>query len=103
MNENKKTLEEMQTAAYTFTRNKFIAVLRWQKKQHEEPEKPIYRDLETRALSEYTTAYELYETVFDSEFMLNNEDRKNLSKTYNIALGYYEEINENNTRIVLAE
>ena len=41
MNENKKTFEEMQTAAYTFTRNKFIAVLRWQKKKHEEPENPF--------------------------------------------------------------
>ena len=103
MNENKKTFEEMQTAAYTFTRNKFIAVLRWQKKKHEEPEKPVYRDLETQALSEYSAACDLYETVFDSEFMLNNDDRKSLSEKYNIALGYYEEIDDENTRIVLAE
>ena len=103
MNENNKTFEEMQTAAYTFTRNKFIAVLRWQRKKHEEPTKPVYRDLESRALDEYSAACDLYETVFDSEFMLNNEDRKNLSKTYNIALGYYEETDDETTRIVLAE
>lgn len=103
MNENKKTFEEMQTAAYTFTRNKFIAVLRWMKKSNEEPTKPIYHELENRALDEYRAACDFYETVFDSEFMLNNDDRKNLSKTYNINLGYYEEIDNENTRIVLAE
>ena len=100
---NKKKFEEMQNAAYTFTRNKFIAVLRWQKKRHEEPTKPVYRDLESSALDAYSAACDFYETVFDSEFMLNNEDRKSLSEKYGINLGYYEEIDDETTRIVLAE